>query len=355
MAWASVTNSDLTLKVALLAGEAALLASLILIASIVILRVKLNVRARRHARLVATWRPILAEMALAPDSIVELPPLERRDRETFLREWNSVRDTLRDASSGGLNAIIERLGLVGQLRDLLRAKRLAVRAVATTALGHLRDAESWPVLAAQLDSDRHPLSYLAARALLQIDPERALPEILARATERHEWTAGRFATLLQRAGADVVSALLCREILRGPAERTAQLLPFVRAVHASDAAATLLRLLETTADEHVVCEVLRVADDPSLLPLVRPYLADERWHVRLLAVEALGRICEPRDMDAIVALLGDEQWWVRYRAAQALVRLPWVDAPRLEQIRAGQTDRYARAILDQAIAERRFQ
>ena len=57
------------------------------------------------------------------------------------------------------------------------------------------------------------------------------------------------------------------------------------------------------------------------------------------------------DASILIALLSDAQWWVRYRAAQALARLPSVDVPKLESIQAAQSDRFARDMLSQVIAE----
>jgi hypothetical protein len=52
-----------------------------------------------------------------------------------------------------------------------------------------------------------------------------------------------------------------------------------------------------------------------------------------------------------VGMLGDSQWWVRYRAARALAHLPWMDDERLRHIKGTLTDRYARDILHQVMAE----
>ena len=51
------------------------------------------------------------------------------------------------------------------------------------------------------------------------------------------------------------------------------------------------------------------------------------------------------------ALLSDPQWWVRYRAAQAIVGLSPRNDQRLRDIHSTLSDRYARDILSQAIAE----
>ena len=57
------------------------------------------------------------------------------------------------------------------------------------------------------------------------------------------------------------------------------------------------------------------------------------------------------DQEKLAPLLADREWWVRYRAAQAIVGLSPRDDQRLRDIRSTLSDRYARDILTQAIAE----
>lgn len=351
----SGTDFSLALRVALASSQAALVMSIVLVAWILVLRARLNAGRKRRAALINVWRPILADVALDPAARPQLPALARRDLPGFLREWNAMQDALTGGAKLGLNALVARVGCVERIRALLGDKRPARQSLATTALGHLHDREAWPALLSQLDSASHVLSLLAARALMQIDPGDALPAVLARISERPDWPAGRVAALLAQAGPDVVTGPLCTEIVRGPAERTVRLLPFIGSADQRRAADTIRRLLQTSEHEPVICECLRVAHDPSLLELVRQHLTHEQWFVRLLAVEALGRNGVAHDVPRIVELLDDSQWWVRYRAAQALVRFPQIGTAELERIRAGVTDRYARNILEHAHAERRFQ
>jgi HEAT repeat protein len=91
---------------------------------------------------------------------------------------------------------------------------------------------------------------------------------------------------------------------------------------------------------------------PQLLDAVRAMIVHPRWHLRMEAAKALGRIGLPDDLPRLEGLLGDAQWWVRYRAAQSIVRLPFLSRTELERLRARQTDRYARDILAHVLAER---
>ncbi|MNN48196.1 hypothetical protein D3C81_1626630 [compost metagenome] len=66
----------------------------------------------------------------------------------------------------------------------------------------------------------------------------------------------------------------------------------------------------------------------------------------------LGRIGEHPDVNRLIPLLADAEWWVRYRAAQSLVGIPFLSMAEIELLRNNLSDRFARDMLGQAIAER---
>ena len=57
------------------------------------------------------------------------------------------------------------------------------------------------------------------------------------------------------------------------------------------------------------------------------------------------------EVEALVWLMGDSVWWVRYRAAQALLKLKGMTRPQVQAIRETLGDKFARDMLDQAVAE----
>ena len=57
-------------------------------------------------------------------------------------------------------------------------------------------------------------------------------------------------------------------------------------------------------------------------------------------------------MNRLIPLLADAEWWVRYRAAQSLVAIPFLSMAEIELLRNNLSDRFARDMLSQAIAER---
>jgi HEAT repeat protein len=77
--------------------------------------------------------------------------------------------------------------------------------------------------------------------------------------------------------------------------------------------------------------VLRHLHDPDHLEIVRESCDHPVWFVRVQAVNALGRMGGPGDVDRLVALLTDPEWWVRFRAAEALLKLPFLKRDELER------------------------
>ena len=107
----------------------------------------------------------------------------------------------------------------------------------------------------------------------------------------------------------------------------------------------------TRDNPEVLAAALGVATGHSAVPRIDELLAHPAWYVRMQAAKLIGRMGRKEDAERLERLLSDAEWWVRYRAAKALVRLLGVDVPELECVRLRLHDRYARDILEQAIAE----
>lgn len=348
----SLASSEPIVQVALLSGQFALLATAVLLGYAFVLRASLTVRRRRHAAFIARWRPILAE-AVSSSGLEreQLPDLKRRDLEFFLHEWNVTHDSIRGSAESRLNALARELGVDSQVWKMLDRHQVRHKLVATATLGHLGEVRAWDRLAELVESSNTLLSLLAASALVQIDAERALPIIVPHMANREDWPPARVATILRRAGPDAVSEPLADAIMKAHPEKANRLLGYLDTCHLAVADELTHRLLKYTDDDYIITALLRTLDNPRELPIVRRLIGHERWHIRMLSAVALGRIGEAEDTELLIALLSDQAWWVRYRAAQTLANLPFMSIEALRDVQAAQTDRYARDILDQVIAE----
>lgn len=348
------TTSDLFLRVALLTGLGALSLAVLVFIAVLGLRARLMTAQRRRQVFNARWRPVLAGVALGNRDAgygAGLPVLPKRDSRLFLVEWNILHDLLRGESKERLNNLAAELGVEQIARRLFRSKRLADQLLGAATLGHLRDPSAWAELLTMLDSDSTLVSLVAARALISIDPEAAVPRVLPVIRDRNDWSTPRVADLFMEAGPGAISEPLEAAIVSSPPEQVPKLIAVLPEVALPVAERIVSRLLREPADDRIKSICLRILGNPRDLPVVRSLAAHPRWHVRMNAAVVLGRMGLPQDSDTLVAMLSDPEWWVRYRAAQALVAMPFVPIEEIEALRDSAQDRFARDILDQVLAE----
>lgn len=347
-------NSDAFLRLVLWTGVGAFCVAILLMIVIAWLRAALVLRRRRAQRFIQIWRPLLSSGVEATPT--SLPVIARADQDTFFSLWNYFHESLRGESKDRLNDLAANCGMDRVARTLLQRRSLRARLIAVTTLGHLRDRSVWEELK-HLAADPHPLlSLIAARALLLIDASAALPVLIPLFASRAEWDAARVGSMLAEAGADVVSTPLAAAAERfsaaGLPRQTARLLRYLEVAHSGQALPAVGRILDATTDDDVIAACIKCLSDPRDLPRLRGFVDHHAWFVRLQAAQALGRIGTPADCAPLVSLLSDPVWWVRYRAAQALTALPFIDLPRLREIHAGLSDRFAGDILSHAMAEK---
>jgi hypothetical protein len=342
------TPNDPVLLAAFWTGIGTLGLTLALSLQIVRLRMALRARARRDARVLARWRPLLnaAIMGEVPDT---LPPLARADRLHFIKLWVHLHASLRGEASAGLNDVAHRLNLGDEARAMLGRRGRVERLLAALLLGHMKDREAWPALLRMSTLGDATLSLTALWALVRIDPQAAAEVLTPMFVERDDWAMSHAAAILKQASGPV-AAVLTAMLPRLPEARLPRALRIAEALRIQLPDELMPGLL-ISSDVAVVTGALRTIETPALLSRVRPLLGHYDWQVRVQAAKALGRIGAVEDVDRLAALLSDREWWVRYRAAQALIELPWMGAPELAALQASLTDRFAADILAQAIAE----
>src|SRR6266853_808463 len=301
------------------------------------LRAVLLIRERRYRQLSARWTPILLESgARNPKPLPTVPPGERF---LLLILWNTLRE--RHEQDAGICHWMGRVAAVTKIdslaRRLLRRRSVRKKLLGLVTLGQLRDRLEWPRLC-QIAQSGHPLLSLAAtQAIACIDP-----------------AAAKVAGILENIGPERVSEPLARALLRVPESHRPGLIPFLAVCNYSTALPTVRQILHEPHVDEVIASCLHVIGkfgDRQDLPLLYRYLTHPRWHVRAVAAGCVGKMGRQADQEKLAPLLADREWWVRYRAAQAIVGLSPRDDQRLRDIQSTLSDRYARDILTQAIAE----
>ena len=310
-------------------------------------------RERVHARAVALWQRYLVPN---PDpEPAQIPKLQRRDLAGFLQVWNAVHEPLHGGSSPWLAKVAREVDLEHRLHlRLSQRRRFHTRLVAIIAMGHVRNPASFERMRKFIDDKNPTVSLCAARALMQIDSQRAVTQFVPRIVNRGDWSQGSIATILSESSVEEVSRELSGVTLQANVEIAPRLIRFLAGVSPDAAAPIIRRMLTSATDERVMSTCLQVMTNRSDLDVVRPLLSHQRWHVRMQAAVTLGRLGMGGDDQRLIALLTDKQWWVRYRAAQALLKLSFVGADNLRRIQAAQNDHYARDIIEHVLVEQRM-
>lgn len=351
LALGSGTAPESVLHAVLVAALAALAASFLLIAWIVVLRIVGAAARARAARVAARWRPrFAAAISGAAEQAAQTAP--RLDSRPVLRLFVQLALVVQGPGAVRLAAYGRACGLRQLAVRLLARRSTGDRLLAIESLGYLGDSAAADALR-PLCGDEHPIVSLgAARALLRIDPANA-PHVVPFAIARADWPVARLLPMLQAAGKPAADALA--GALRDVAtEFLPRELALARALPATLAAPFVRKFLASSDDPEIIIACLKLLHDPRDAELARRTSGHGDWAVRVAAIRALGRVASEKDLPRLTEALGDPVWWVRQRAAEAIVRLPFFSAEQLEHLRSIITDRFAADALTRAIAERAF-
>jgi hypothetical protein len=328
----------------------AIVLSALLGLAIVYLRMSQRRSSQDEQDFLAIWRPLLLS-SLHSSVPATLPVLDVGHRLYFLKLWNGLMRTASPQAAASLSGIAYAIGCDQFSRRFLRLGNRVECLLATITLGHLRDDAAWERLVTQTLSSDNATSINAFHALVQIDADAAAEQLTPLLLARNDWPIAQTAAILQSAQ----SAFMYTLIEATAETRSVHLIRTLRLIESMRLAlphAVVLRLLEQAPNTEALIGTLRIANDVSLLPHVRPFLRHEDWRVRVQAAKLLGRIGEHSDVNRLIPLLADVEWWVRYRAAQALAAMPFFSSTEMELLRSNLSDRFARDMLSQVLAER---
>ncbi|MEX2496235.1 MAG: HEAT repeat domain-containing protein [Woeseia sp.] len=347
-------NSSLSENAAVLAALAAAAVTLLLFSVALVLRTVHVLHDRRTRRLRATWWPIFAETAASERFAVDapLPKVCFGQKRLLLREWSRFRNLVLGQAAVSLNTLATRLDLLPLARRHMKRRLLNRRLLGLQVVGQMRDRDSWDAIDRVLEDPNIALSVTAATALVNIHADRAIPRIVPLIGRFSRWPRTQIGRILSRAGPDIVSRPLCREIADAPTEAAVLLLQFADSAYPDDINAVAESLLKSRSEPAVLSAALKAARGGICPERVRALTGHETWYVRMQAASLIGRMGKDKDVSSLEPLLSDSEWWVRYRAAQALAASPFLGPNSLRRIAARQEDRFAHDILQQALAEK---
>lgn len=326
----------------------------LLFALVLGLRTAHVIQTQRLRRLRETWWPVFAETAASERlaSGVSLPTVRLGQKRMLLREWSRFRSLVMGQATVSLNALASKTGLLPLAKRYMRRRSINKRLLALQATGQLRDRDSWDAIEALLEDPNIALSITAATALADIHADRAIPRIVSLIGRSPRWPRTQIGRILNRAGPDIVSVPLCREIAEASPEEAILLLRFADSAYPADINAVVEVLLKTRDEPALLSAALKAARGGICPERIAELTRHEVWYVRMQAACLLGRAGRHDDLRNLEPLLSDTEWWVRYRAAQALVASPYIGPNALRRIADRQTDRFACDILQQALAEK---
>ena len=345
------TPSDPFAAVAFRVGVAALLLVLLMLALIVVLRFRLQHRQKREAAFNAVWRPLLVEAVSADVLLTSLPELPRSDEVFFFRLWNYLQASLRGSANERLNRVARHLRCDQYARaDLQRGNRTD-RLMAIIMLGQLRDMDAWDLLAHQAGLPDSLASLNAARALVQIDPLKAIGLLLPMLVSRKDWDINQVANFLGGPTQQAFYLLLRKNILQLKRQDWLRALQLAAALRLALPEKIMRTVMVLSPDVQTLAAAMNLAADLSLRPQIRKLLGHENWLVRVQATRFLGFYGDDTDVESLKNLLQDPQWWTRFEAAQSLLRMPFFGRQKLLLLRDQVQGTQELAMLDHVLAE----
>ena len=319
-----------------------------LLAFSVAMRIWRERRQRRRDRFDARWQPVL-HGRMSGDA-VPLPRLAPSERLLFLSLWLHMLGYVRGEAVDALVQVAGELGLPQHVIRMLHARTPWKRVIATQAVAALRLQEACDILLAKVKQNRPRSSLAAARALLQIDPERGFAG-LAQLLSHLEWSPGAMSEIV-KAGGSGAGPLLAAQVHEAGPGRAKPLARLIELLGDEAALPALRERLLSNRDGEEIAAILhclgKLGGAEDRLAILA-FLQHAKWVVRVQAAYALGALGMGQDIDRLALLLRDRHWWVRYRAAQSVLRLG--GAAAVEEMRQRESDPYAQEMLERVRAE----
>jgi HEAT repeat protein len=308
-------------------------------------------RDHRARQLRQTWQRVFFH------SLVDLPraapPLAPRDAPVVLKLWLEVIESVRGQGHRTLSMQAADLGFERHALKWLDARATHRRMLGAAVLGRMGLSGAFGPMEHLLD-DRDPvLSLMAARSLLMIDAERALPLVLPRIALRHDWSLIRIAAMLSDVPTEVLHPLFRVALQDHRSGAAVRLLRLIQPARIEASADMLRRFLYLMQPADVLEAALQVCHHPTLVPAIRELLRHPATRVRREATAAWGRLGGLHDTLSLGQRLLDPAWSVRRQAALALLRMPGLQPLQLQALEKALANAGASAMLAQAQAELR--
>lgn len=303
------------------------------------------------------WKPVL--MHALYGEILPIPTLKKHECIWLIVEWNKIYETFKGESTNNLDSLKNHIDIMRVMKSLLKSKKYNQKILGILFSGHTKNTESWLYLS-ELIKDRSPIvSLLSARSLMKINKENAITIFLKGITDRKDWPIDRVIDIYRKHKTHRADRIVAGKINAAQRNRNihamSQLIPLLPYINRRYTFAIKKKLFENPIDDKVISELIKLIDSPFDLPYLNQFCWSDRWHVRLHAINAYGRVATEEQLPVFEEFLSDSEWWVRYRSAEALIDSRIVDTEYLITLSQNHPDRYARDMLTYVLAERNIQ
>jgi len=343
-------SNDGMIELALWLTKAILLFATIIISQIIIIRSIILVQEKRTEKFRKIWRIVINEAIFEEPET--LPSLPKKYMRQFMAEWNIFFFSLKGESHHQLVSLAKRVNADRIAMTYLIARQPRVRMLGITTLGHMKIEKAWFLLLSISKTSDTVISLSAFRAMLHINPARATEDLFEQIISRNDWPSHNVVQILGDVDKQLIFPRMRKALLISNEEDQAKLLQLLEALHCRDLLPEIRELLKGNPDGRIISLCLQLIYQPEGREIALKYIDYFRWHVRVHAATALGRIGNPDDVNVLIKMMEDKEWWVRYRAACAINEMPFITIDKLQAIKDTMSDRYARNMMEHVIAER---
>ena len=202
-------KSDLVLQIALYACLVTAGLTLVLLVLITLFRWRFQQDGRRYRAFADAWQPRLVKVIMG-EALPHSERLTRSGQVVLLRLWNYWSESMAGESRLRLKQHVQALGCDALAMRLVRQGNRAQKLLSVISLGNLQHTPAWPELQALIDKEDQILALHAARAMLQIDAEQAMRELLPKILVREHWELSVISNIVKGARGAFESALLAQ-------------------------------------------------------------------------------------------------------------------------------------------------
>jgi hypothetical protein len=342
--------SDHSLQVAFWLCVITLIVSIAILLEVVWLRFHKLRNEKLRKQFVSKWQPILVRRAMNEE--VTLPILLADEVNWFLVLWLHFQESIVDESKIYLNETLEKLNISDALEKKLDKGSLPEKMMTVSVIGHSREERMWDKLVHLLNHSNAVISILSARALLNINPEKAINHVFPAITIHRDWPAPKIARILKESPEFVMNAFVAYvgAAVQSKQPYAIRLLRLLQVQEVKQLPEFIRNILIDSDNTELVLASLKLVRNSVDIDLVRNRINDNAWQVRAQVAKLLGKIGDKQDVSALSDLLSSKDWWARYHAANSIRDMPLMPGLELEMMSESLGDPFARDMMNFAIA-----